>query len=62
MYIYRDRSVGNVGGGAAVELCISLPVIPIPCNCSGRKDDELLKPPPRLISNVFFFVNLLTMK
>lgn len=38
---------GNVGGGATVVFGISFPIIPIPCNCSGRSevDDWRLKPP-----------------
>lgn len=44
-----DRLIngGNVGGGATVELGISFPIMPIPCNCSGRSDvdDWRLKPP-----------------
>lgn len=44
---YLVDNGGNVGGGATIELGISLPVIPIPCNCSGRSDVEALNPPPR---------------
>lgn len=44
---YLDANGGNVGGGAIIELGISLPVIPIPCNCSGRNDVDALNPPPR---------------
>lgn len=44
---YLDCSDGKVGGGATIEVGMSLPVIPKPCNCSGRKDVDALNPPPR---------------
>lgn len=45
-----------MGGGATIELGISFPVIPIPCNCSGRSDVDALKPPPRPPILCFYFI------
>lgn len=56
---YLDDNGGYVGGGATIELGISLAVIPIPCNCSGRSDVDALNPPPRppiVLISLYFHV------
>lgn len=57
---YLVDNGGNVGGGATIELGISLPVIPMPCSCSGRSDVEALNPTPRpaIMCNLFYLLLL----
>lgn len=46
-------SGGNVGGGATVALGISLPTMPMPCNCSGRSDEDVPLNLPAIFNDTY---------